>query len=126
MRLALAVLIVALWAGPATAQPAPVDYTPLRTALAAYTVTSAIDRAVAVDCAARGTCHEVGLLRGLSGQPAAFAAVGASLDLAVGWALLRLGHGARAQRHAAFWTAVGLTVAKGCIIARNLHHGGRL
>jgi hypothetical protein len=89
---------------------------PMRWALSAYGVASAVDRSTTVSCIATGACEEVGVLRFANDHPGTFAAVGASIDVAVGWGLYKL---APKRPKLAFWTTIALTAFKVGVVIRN-------
>ena len=91
---------------------------PMRWALSAYGIASAVDRSTTVSCISTGACQEVGVMKFANDHPGTFAAVGAGIDLAVGWSLYRL-----APKHPkiAFWTTIALTAFKTAVVMRNAH-----
>jgi hypothetical protein len=118
-----ALLLIGLSLGPV--EP-PANPWPMRVALTSYALASAVDRALTIDCVARGVCREVGAMRWADGHPGWYAATAASVDLAVGYGLRRM---SRSHPRRAFWLTVGVTAAKVGVMVfnhRQLQRGGRV
>jgi hypothetical protein len=114
-RTAAATLIIALFASPAFAQ----SDRAYRLALAGAVTAHGLDLSTSSHCLGAGTCRELNpILRPLSDTPLAFGAAKmgiAAASLLATDALRRRGH-----RKAAFWIAVGQSIAFTYIAVRNV------